>query len=145
MNNRRLYDPNLISNLVSFRKRETSDLVETPSSQLNTQTENAERCELTLSQDIDDTEVKHFLDLFEKTFDLTESLHHAITQQSSITYEQIIEQVDRLLLVDIIMPENENNQSRAAKMLNINRGTLRKKLTKFGFFSNQESTTATPV
>lgn len=46
-------------------------------------------------------------------------------------YDMVISQVEKPLL-EVIMKRASNNQSRAAKMLGINRNTLRKKLHDHG-------------
>ena len=46
-------------------------------------------------------------------------------------YEMILRVVEKPLL-DVVMAHAEGNQSRAAGILGINRGTLRKKLKQFG-------------
>ena len=42
-------------------------------------------------------------------------------------YQMVLEQVEKPLL-EVVMKHSENNQSRASRMLGINRNTLRKKL-----------------
>lgn len=46
-------------------------------------------------------------------------------------YDMVLSRVEKPLLT-IVMREAENNQTRAADMLGINRNTLRKKLTEHG-------------
>lgn len=46
-------------------------------------------------------------------------------------YELVLSEVERPLL-DMIMQYTRGNQTRAANMMGINRGTLRKKLKKYG-------------
>lgn len=46
-------------------------------------------------------------------------------------YELVLAEVEKPLL-DMVMQYTRGNQTRAALMLNINRGTLRKKLKKYG-------------
>lgn len=46
-------------------------------------------------------------------------------------YDLVLEQVEEPLL-DAVMRYSEGNQSRAAEILGINRGTLRKKLKSYG-------------
>lgn len=46
-------------------------------------------------------------------------------------YSMVLEQVEEPLL-DAVMRYSEGNQSRAAEILGINRGTLRKKLKDYG-------------
>ncbi|MFS1537407.1 MAG: DNA-binding transcriptional regulator Fis [Candidatus Phlomobacter fragariae] len=46
-------------------------------------------------------------------------------------YELVLTEVEKPLL-DMVMQYTRGNQTRAALMLNINRGTLRKKLKKYG-------------
>ena len=45
-------------------------------------------------------------------------------------YERVIQEVEKPLL-EVVMAKNSDNQSRAAKMLGINRNTLRKKLDQY--------------
>ena len=52
-------------------------------------------------------------------------------QEAQEVYEMVLSEVEAPLL-DIIMQHTRGNQTRAANMLGINRGTLRKKLKKFG-------------
>ena len=52
-------------------------------------------------------------------------------QEASEVYEMVLSEVEAPLL-DIIMQHTRGNQTRAANMLGINRGTLRKKLKKYG-------------
>ncbi|MFP3013901.1 MAG: DNA-binding transcriptional regulator Fis [Arsenophonus sp. NC-QC1-MAG3] len=46
-------------------------------------------------------------------------------------YELVLSEMEKPLL-DMVMQYTRGNQTRAALMLNINRGTLRKKLKKYG-------------
>lgn len=50
-------------------------------------------------------------------------------QEAQEVYEMVLSEVEAPLL-DIIMQHTRGNQTRAANMLGINRGTLRKKLKK---------------
>ena len=52
-------------------------------------------------------------------------------QEASEVYEMVLSEVEAPLL-DIIMQHTRGNQTRVANMLGINRGTLRKKLKKYG-------------
>ncbi|MBE8167310.1 MAG: DNA-binding transcriptional regulator Fis [Shewanella sp.] len=52
-------------------------------------------------------------------------------QDTTEVYEMVLSEVEAPLL-DIIMQHTRGNQTRAANMLGINRGTLRKKLKKYG-------------
>ena len=52
-------------------------------------------------------------------------------QEAYEVYEMVLSEVEAPLL-DIIMQHTRGNQTRAANMLGINRGTLRKKLKKYG-------------
>ena len=52
-------------------------------------------------------------------------------QEAQEVYEMVLSEVEAPLLV-IIMQHTRGNQTRAANMLGINRGTLRKKLKKYG-------------
>jgi len=51
-------------------------------------------------------------------------------QEAQEVYEMVLSEVEAPLL-DIIMQHTRGNQTRAANMLGINRGTLRKKLKKY--------------
>ena len=46
-------------------------------------------------------------------------------------YDMVLQETERPLL-EVIMSEAKGNQTRAAKMLGINRNTLRKKLARYG-------------
>jgi Fis family transcriptional regulator len=46
-------------------------------------------------------------------------------------YQMVLTEMERPLL-EVVMRESENNQSRAARMLGLNRNTLRKKLRTHG-------------
>ena len=52
-------------------------------------------------------------------------------EQISGIYEMVLQETERPLL-EVIMRQAEGNQTRAAKMLGINRNTLRKKLSHYG-------------
>ena len=52
-------------------------------------------------------------------------------QEAQEVYEMVLSEVE-VPLLDIIMQHTRGNQTRAANMLGINRGTLRKKLKKYG-------------
>ncbi|MCP4325936.1 MAG: DNA-binding transcriptional regulator Fis, partial [Alteromonadales bacterium] len=52
-------------------------------------------------------------------------------QDTTELYELVLSEVEAPML-DIIMQYTRGNQTRAATMLGINRGTLRKKLKKYG-------------
>lgn len=52
-------------------------------------------------------------------------------QDTTELYELVLAEVEAPML-DIIMQYTRGNQTRAATMLGINRGTLRKKLKKYG-------------
>ena len=54
-------------------------------------------------------------------------------QEAEEVYEMVLSEVEAPLL-DIIMQHTRGNQTRAANMLGINRGTLRKKLKKYGMY-----------
>jgi len=83
-------------------------------------------------------------DLSDFTFDetsltLREGVQRAMTayfeqldgQPPSGIYQLVMNEVEAPLL-EMVMKQAENNQSRAATMLGINRGTLRKKLKQYG-------------
>jgi Fis family transcriptional regulator len=52
-------------------------------------------------------------------------------EQPSGIYSMVIGEIERPLL-DLVMEHADQNQTRAAKMLGINRNTLRKKLEHYG-------------
>ncbi|MDQ7076048.1 MAG: helix-turn-helix domain-containing protein [Gammaproteobacteria bacterium] len=52
-------------------------------------------------------------------------------QHPSDLYKMVIGEAEQALL-GIVMQRTRNNQSKAAEILNINRGTLRKKLKMYG-------------
>lgn len=52
-------------------------------------------------------------------------------QDTTELYETVLCEVEKPML-DIVMQYTRGNQTRAASMLGINRGTLRKKLKKYG-------------
>lgn len=48
-------------------------------------------------------------------------------EEANRMYQMVLEQVEKPLL-EVVMKHSDNNQSRASRMLGINRNTLRKKL-----------------
>ena len=52
-------------------------------------------------------------------------------EQVTGIYDMVLQETERPLL-EVTLPEVGGNQTRAAKMLGINRNTLRKKLTRYG-------------
>ena len=48
-------------------------------------------------------------------------------EEASRMYQMVLDQVEKPLL-EVVMKHSEDNQSRASRMLGINRNTLRKKL-----------------
>ncbi|WP_226911350.1 DNA-binding transcriptional regulator Fis [Gallaecimonas mangrovi] len=52
-------------------------------------------------------------------------------QEVTELYEMVLSEVEAPLL-DVVMTYTRGNQTKAANMLGINRGTLRKKLKKYG-------------
>ncbi len=48
-------------------------------------------------------------------------------EEANRMYEMVLQQVEKPLL-EVIMKQSNNNQSKASRMLGINRNTLRKKL-----------------
>ena len=53
-------------------------------------------------------------------------------EEVSGIYEMVLQETERPLL-EVVMREADGNQTQAAKMLGINRNTLRKKLSRYGF------------
>jgi Fis family transcriptional regulator len=51
--------------------------------------------------------------------------------QATGLYQMVIQEVERPML-EAVMKRADDNQTRAAEMLGINRGTLRKKLKQYG-------------
>ncbi len=70
---------------------------------------------------------------------VTEALQHYFAeledQLPQGLYEMVITEVERPLLA-FVMAQVDSNQSRAAAMLGLNRGTLRKKLLQHGLLDN---------
>ncbi len=70
---------------------------------------------------------------------LSEAVHHAVKnyltamdgQDITELYELVISEIEAPLLA-AVMKRTSHNQSRASAMLGLNRGTLRKKLKKYG-------------
>jgi len=58
-------------------------------------------------------------------------LHDLDGNQPHALYEMVISEVEFPLL-EIVMKHVQGNQSKAAEILGINRGTLRKKLARYG-------------
>ena len=52
-------------------------------------------------------------------------------EEVSGIYEMVLQETERPLL-EVIMHQADGNQTRAAKMLGVNRNTLRKKLARYG-------------
>ena len=52
-------------------------------------------------------------------------------EEVSGIYEMVLQETERPLL-EVIMHQTDGNQTRAAKILGINRNTLRKKLSRYG-------------
>ena len=52
-------------------------------------------------------------------------------EEVSGIYEMVLQETERPLL-EVVMHQAEGNQTRAAKILGINRNTLRKKLSRYG-------------
>jgi len=78
------------------------------------------------------------------TMTLSESVTHCVRQyldeldgeSTSGFYALVLSQVEAPLLA-AIMEHTGNNQSRAAELLGLNRGTLRKKLHHYGLLSDE--------
>lgn len=62
---------------------------------------------------------------------LEQYFQHLDGEQASGVYDMVLGRVEKPLL-EIVLREADNNQTRAAEMLGINRNTLRKKLTEHG-------------
>ena len=56
---------------------------------------------------------------------------HLEGQNVTELYRRVMEEVERPLL-ETTLAHNDGNQTRAARMLGLNRGTLRKKLKQYG-------------
>lgn len=57
--------------------------------------------------------------------------HNLGDQQPSNLYDLVLREME-LPLLEIVMQRTEGNQTQAAELLGINRGTLRKKLRQYG-------------
>ena len=53
-------------------------------------------------------------------------------EEVSGIYQMVLQETERPLL-EVVMREADGNQTQAAKILGINRNTLRKKLSRYGF------------
>lgn len=62
---------------------------------------------------------------------LEQYFQHLDGEPASGVYDMVLGRVEKPLL-EIVLREADNNQTRAAEMLGINRNTLRKKLTEHG-------------
>lgn len=62
---------------------------------------------------------------------LEQYFQHLDGEPASGVYDMVLGRVEKPML-EIILREADNNQTRAAEMLGINRNTLRKKLTEHG-------------
>ena len=62
---------------------------------------------------------------------LEQYFQHLDGETASGVYDMVLGRVEKPML-EIILREADNNQTRAAEMLGINRNTLRKKLTEHG-------------
>lgn len=60
-------------------------------------------------------------------------------QQPSNLYDLVLQEMESPLL-EIVMQRTRGNQTKAAELLGINRGTLRKKLRQYSIDSMNEST-----
>ena len=58
---------------------------------------------------------------------MADYFHHLDGQDCTNLYQMVLKEVEAPLL-EAVMNYTRNNQCKAAEMLNINRGTLRKKL-----------------
>jgi|APTNR8051073442_1049403.scaffolds.fasta_scaffold03386_3 Fis family transcriptional regulator len=65
--------------------------------------------------------------------------HNLGDQQPSNLYDLVLREMESPLL-EIVMLRTQGNQSQAATLLGINRGTLRKKLRQHGIDATNEST-----
>ena len=69
----------------------------------------------------------YFRDLGGETPDEQTSLNDALGETPDGMYDMLVRVVEKPLL-EVVMSQAENNQSRAAEWLGLNRNTLRKKL-----------------
>jgi Fis family transcriptional regulator, factor for inversion stimulation protein len=75
-----------------------------------------------------------------KEYNVRDSIHHTLTnyfsllgnQQPSEVYNMVIAEVEQPM-IQAVMTYTRNNQSRAAIIMGLSRGTLRKLLKKYGF------------
>ena len=69
-----------------------------------------------------------------------EAMNHYFAELNGMTtrnlYSMILDEIERLLL-ESTMKYTKNNQIKAAILLGISRGTLRKRLKKYGFLKNK--------
>lgn len=61
---------------------------------------------------------------------MADYFHHLDGQDCTNLYQMVLKEVEAPLL-EAVMNYTRNNQCKAAEMLNINRGTLRKKLKQY--------------
>jgi two-component system nitrogen regulation response regulator GlnG len=83
-------------------------------------------------------ELKHLVSLADKIIELEESLFR---DNRGTLYKAIIERIEKPLL-EHILERTEGNQLKAAKILGINRNTMRSKINKLGI--NAEKWKVTP-
>lgn len=63
---------------------------------------------------------------------LAQYFHDLEGQEACDVYDMVLAQIEKPMLA-FIMQRCNGNQSKAAEMLGLNRNTLRKKLTQYGF------------
>lgn len=62
---------------------------------------------------------------------VTNYFHHLDGQDVNDVYHMVLSEVE-LPLLQVVMQYAQNNQTKASSILGVNRGTLRKKLKKYG-------------
>lgn len=78
-------------------------------------------------------------DSYNTTHSLRDSVEHAVTsyfkhlegQDVTDVYEMVLAEVE-IPLLEVVMKYTRHNQTKAAQVLGLNRGTLRKKLKQYG-------------
>ena len=77
---------------------------------------------------IEKFDVKAMVSLEEKIIDVEESLY---TQKNGVLYKSILELVEKPM-IEYVLERTEGNQLKAARILGINRNTMRSKIRKLG-------------
>jgi len=78
-------------------------------------------------------DIRSRVTLKEKVFELGESLYR---EHKGVLYKKLLEQLERPLL-EFVLERTEGNQLKAARILGLNRNTIRAKIRKLGINSDQ--------